>query len=188
MVTCFPLILIAFTSTVAPADAYMSEGMGRYLTAAVREYLHGRPTGFKGDVPLVEAKDQGISANGRLLQAWKLTSAVAYAMNDERTFINNAASPPFKWTAKADPSAVLAMSLSEKHLRLHGFNAHRDDLHASGQEALARLDDLVDGWGLSYSEIKDAARAELEVEAERWQRHRDLRKTLAELPQLFIAV
>jgi hypothetical protein len=57
------------------------------------------------------------------------------------------------------------------------------------KEAFARLQEEVRGWPVQgFQETYDAFVRAAQVEAARRQRHRDVRRTLADLPQLFIAV
>jgi hypothetical protein len=53
-------------------------------------------------------------------------------------------------------------------------------------EAVAALDAEVSGWGQTWPEIRAEYDAAIRAEAARRQRHRDVRATLAQLPQLFI--
>ena len=53
-------------------------------------------------------------------------------------------------------------------------------------QAVAALDAEVDGWGLTWAEIRAEYDAAIHAEAERRARHRDARAVLAQLPQLFI--
>jgi phage shock protein A len=59
---------------------------------------------------------------------------------------------------------------------------------AAFSAAHAELAAEVATWGLTHEQIWDAFRTACQDEAARRQRHRDVRTTLAQLPQLFIAV
>ncbi|MCW2899693.1 MAG: hypothetical protein JWO67_1958 [Streptosporangiaceae bacterium] len=54
--------------------------------------------------------------------------------------------------------------------------------------AKAVLDAEVDGYGASLNQLQADLQVAVAAEADRRQRHRDVRTALAELPQLFIAV
>lgn len=176
-------------------EAFTCEAADRVLTARVREWAHGRIK----EAPLPPANsytndfgDERFLGKpfGFLVSAVASTAAVSAANKKQEAEQKDAhlmkaqkfASEPIG--SCADPNGV------RRHRQANVKYA--EDAQASAKtafaEALAKLDAEVDAWGRTYRELGDALTAVARAEAERRQRHRELRTTLAELPQLFIAV
>lgn len=83
---------------------------------------------------------------------------------------------------RAEEGAVLELLTLMRGEELGALVAAMEERSA----AVAALDAEVDGWGLTWPEIKAQYESVIRAEAARRQRHRDVRATLAQLPQLFI--
>lgn len=102
---------------------------------------------------------------------------------------------PVEGTAseKATTAAELHAQLTEaRRLATHyasaGYGADAEKAEATLQGATAELGIELKESGTTLEESLHALSAATRAEADRRHRHRDLRKTLADLPQLFIAV
>lgn len=83
---------------------------------------------------------------------------------------------------RAEQAAVLELLIEKRGDSMAQWAKaleHRDN-------AFGELDAEVDSWGLTWPEIQAEYDAAIRAEAARRQRHRDIRATLAQLPQLFI--
>lgn len=165
-------------------EAHSDPALDQWITAAVREALHGRPTGFPDNgSPITSGGNEQMNLNGRYVHDY----GDFIAMRAESRWRRGGASP-ITWTGAAHTLAVRAASLTKENFKRGGGFYTQEDVLAAGPGALVELDQLVDGWGRTYREIQAAGQALLDVEADRRTRHRNLRKSLADLPQLFIAV
>lgn len=68
------------------------------------------------------------------------------------------------------------------------FHKVASDARPALDQAIAELADEIAAWGVDLDDVLAELNRSARAEAARRQRHRDVRKALAELPQLFIAV
>lgn len=151
-----------------------SDDTGAYVEALVSEWLHGR----RDDCPLDRENRSSAFSKwckfkiaGLIVTADVSTCAVKAA--DARTHAIEA-------RARADGYA-------DKY-PTSDYPQRAEKAEKLAQVALADLDAQIDSWRTSLDELAVNHEAAIAAEVGRRQRHRDVRKALADLPQLFIAV
>ncbi|MEH0553425.1 hypothetical protein [Streptomyces sp. B21-101] len=165
----------------APAE-FVTEKGDRLLTSSVREWLDGR----RPDCPLV--KEYGKYGylvsykSGRGFPVVAQVSTLAVAAAQAREALDNAT----RWAAEDGDGWTrseewLSRARQERQERLSKAQAAYD-------AARAELAAEVAVWGHTHDELLADFHAACQQEADRRQRHRDVRATLAQLPHLFIAV
>lgn len=153
---------------------FWSDAADAYVTAWVREWLHGRLDTH----PLV--KDPARTYVGRYLDSCKFRygSLVGGAEVGK--------------LALAAANAKLELESARTSADKDSENEWRQEslvkAEVSAQETLAALDAEVNSWDCTFDDVRAEYKKTIDAEAERRQRHRDVRTTLAQLPQLFIAV
>jgi hypothetical protein len=145
-----------------------------YVEAWVREWLHGRLT----SEPLTKDskrswnggsyKDECRLRHGNLIVWCEVPKIVLDAANAKLTLDHERAE------MDENPSEFRQSCVTKAEQTFRG--------------ALAALDAEVDSWGCSFDEVQTEYKQVVDREAERRQRHREVRAGLAQLPQLFIAV
>ncbi|PZG72589.1 hypothetical protein C1I97_37945 [Streptomyces sp. NTH33] len=88
-------------------------------------------------------------------------------------------------------NARLELDYARKQMESSGYDWQQEQLakaEARAADTLAALDAGIDDWNITFDEAHAAYRKAVADEVARRRRHRDVRATLAQLPQLFIAV
>lgn len=143
------------------ADEYSSRGG----TAPIRSWPVGKPYGF----PVLAAVSDSL---GRAIRAKENVDAVAYMLEEAR---HSTEAAPLYGT----------MSRAERVLDLERRTVTADGELRSRLEA---LDAELAQYGMDHGQLAAEMNSVIRAEHERRERHRTARRTLAELPQLFIAV
>lgn len=163
--------------------AFESKEASRVLTSSVLEWLDGQ----RPDCPLHKEQHSGY--------------------NEEVTYKTPHSFPAWAYAENVAVRAANAHTvLGEAQERLHGvdrfqhlsddwrakqralYSERASEATAALQAARAELAAQVAMWGLTHEELLSAYRTACAQEETRRQHHRDVRTTLAQLPQLFIAV
>lgn len=164
----------------APAP-FRSQEAHQLLTSSVLEWLDGR----RPDCPLAEEysryQDELTYKSGHEFSATSWASELAVTAANKQRDLDAAT----RWAAE-EPGWMhneewIASREREAAERLAKARAEFDAAHAE-------LAAQVAIWGRTHDELLADFRAACDEEAARRQRHRDVRATLAQLPQLFIAV
>ncbi|MFI6444880.1 hypothetical protein [Kitasatospora sp. NPDC050543] len=172
-----------------PAD-FRSDEADRFLNGLVREWIHGaveeapltrenyrsRHTGERslgqmfGFRVMAFASDAAVEAADKKLEADQQRGRLAEKLR-------KASEPLGRYETTESRESELS--------RQRESAANADSELAA---ALAILEAELDAWGMTYDVLKDELTAAAKAEADRRQRHRDMRTELNRLPQLFIAV
>lgn len=168
-------------------EPHSEQVLDMWITAATLEHLEGRPSGFTSGSPITKATHQAMDFKGQYVSPSDASRDSAFYALQDVTQWRHGGSEPIAWTATAHRLAVWAASLNGEKVRAFGWG-NEEKLAASEKEALESLSALIESWDLTFSEIRTTGMRALRFEVDRRQRHRDLRKALANLPQLFIAV
>jgi hypothetical protein len=142
-----------------------------YVEASVREWLHGRI-----DEPPLKAAKRGVGFSDQRKFTYPHLTVTAFIAGTSVKAAN----------ARTDlekARGYLANAANEEWAQKRVANAEDE-----ARSTLAALDAEIDSWNTTIDELKADFNAAVGAEVERRQRHRDIRVTLTELPQLFIAV
>jgi len=159
------------------SEAFYSEEASAYMGAWVREWLHGRTK----NNPLAESPSgkRGHHFNGfRDLKIAGLT--VTAGLFSSLTCAIVAANAMFEATEN--------QKVADQYPNDGYYIRRAEESGESARVALAALDAEVNSWDMPFEALAAEHEAAVALEVERRQRHRDVRKALADLPQLFIAV
>ncbi|MCX5209774.1 hypothetical protein OG689_10810 [Kitasatospora sp. NBC_00240] len=173
-----------------PAE-FLSEAADQLLDGRVREWLRGRLDG----APLVPRDEWSSTFRDELVLGKPFGFSVKAFASD---FAMDAAAKMSRaersrkdleglQAAASEPLRLLQTAEGRQRELARGTTAV-EKAEADLAEAAAALDARVDSWGLTYQELGAALTAAAKAEAERRERHREARRRLGELPQLFIAV
>lgn len=139
----------------------------QFLTRCVRDRLRGGTPYFGGQPPMKETN-------------W---------VNEGRGLVVNMDPAPIAVkAANAVTEASCAAETAAKYPGEPYFKERAVALQGEAEEKLTALDRECELIGASAADLFDAYKACLDKESERRLRHVDVRKALADLPQLFIAV
>lgn len=168
-----------------PAE-FHSEEAHDLLTSSVLEWLDGR----RPDCPLSKKQyaskhnDEMYYRTGRGFTAYAWASTTAVEAADKRTEVDSATRSLND--CQKSPSWPRSEEQAARDLQQRGERLAEAEAAFAG--ARAELAAEVATWGLTHEQLLDAFHQACQAEAARRQRHRDVRATLAQLPQLFIAV
>ncbi|MFI5739142.1 hypothetical protein ACIA9I_12305 [Streptomyces anulatus] len=161
----------------------------RFLTGSVLEWLAGR-----ADKCPLEARagwtaqydDRAILDSGHGFSAFAKASKAAVEAANARTKADEALAAVAK--KEEEERANPQQSARWEWQSLDQLQAEAGAANAEASAALNVLVAEVAAWGLDLSDVRAAHDQLIEAEAARRERHRAARRSLAELPQLFIAV
>ncbi|WP_406306277.1 hypothetical protein OHA61_34190 [Streptomyces sp. NBC_00885] len=166
--------------------AFESVAVSRYLTSSVLEWLSGR----RPDCPLNKEQQHGTKYSDEItyrtphtFPAWGYADALAVAAANAHAELTRATEWLQSWETHA-PDADPEWRERDRQRRLERL----DEAQAAHDAACAELAAQVATFGRTHDELLAEFQATCNQEAARRQRHRDVYTSLAQLPQLFIAV